>query len=49
MFFYNNEKYIGKYLFNQTYDDFEIIYITYDNKDNSINILNKYAETDKWL
>ena len=53
MYFYNNnKKYIIKYLdnlLNQTYEDFEIICINYNNKDNSINFLNKYAETDKRL
>ena len=50
--FNNNEKYILKYLDNlvkQTYGNFEIICIKYDNKDNSINILNKYFENDKRL
>ena len=48
--FYNNEKNIIKYLNNlliQKYEDFEIICINYDNKNNSNNILNKYAEIDK--
>ena len=46
------EKYFIEYLnilLNQTYEDFEIICIIYNNKDSSNNILNKYAEINKRL
>ena len=47
-----NEKYILKFfdnLFNQTFEDFEIICIKYGNINNSINILNEYAKIDRRL
>ncbi len=47
-----NEKYILKFfdnLFNQNFEDFEIICIKYGNLNNSINILNKYAKIERRL
>lgn len=47
---YNVEKYIAKCLdsiINQSFDDFEIIAVDDGSPDNSIDILNAYAEKDK--
>ena len=48
----NDEKYIVKFLnnlLNQTFEDYEIIFIQYDNTNNSFDILNEYVKIDKRL
>ena len=49
---YNGEKYLKECInsvLNQPYNDIEIIAINDGSKDNSVNILNKVAQTDKRL
>ena len=46
---YNCEKYIEenlKSVLNQTFENFEVIYINDGSKDNTINILKQYEEKD---
>lgn len=47
---YNSDEYLNKginNLLNQTYQNIEIICINYGSVDNSLNILNDFAKTDK--
>lgn len=47
---YNSDEYLNKSinnLLNQTYQNIEIICINYGSVDNSLNILNDFAKTDK--
>lgn len=47
---YNSDEYLNKSinsLLNQTYQNIEIICINYGSEDNSLNILNDFAKTDK--
>ena len=49
---YNGEKYLKECInsvLNQPYKDIEIIAINDGSKDNSVDILNKVAQTDKRL
>lgn len=49
---YNGEKYLKECInsvLNQPYKDIEIITINDGSKDNSVDILNKVAQTDKRL